>query len=46
MTLVLVTHDVSLAERSDRIVRLQSGAIVADEAARPLPTLVGGRLGP
>jgi putative ABC transport system ATP-binding protein len=46
-TLVLVTHDQSLAERSDRVVRLQSGEIVADDLVRPLPapTLVGARVG-
>jgi putative ABC transport system ATP-binding protein len=33
MTLVLVTHDGGLAERSDRVVRLQSGRIVSDRPA-------------
>ena len=33
MTLVLVTHDTALAERSKRIVRLQSGLIAADSRA-------------
>lgn len=32
-TLVLVTHDQALAERADRVVRLQSGRIVADGTA-------------
>jgi putative ABC transport system ATP-binding protein len=33
-TLVLVTHDVTLAERSDRVAQLQSGQFVQDAAAR------------
>jgi putative ABC transport system ATP-binding protein len=31
-TLVLVTHDLALAARADRVVRLQSGRIVEDRA--------------
>jgi putative ABC transport system ATP-binding protein len=31
-TLILVTHDLGLAERADRVVGLQSGRIVADDA--------------
>lgn len=33
-TLVLVTHDSSLAERADRVIRLADGQVVADEASR------------
>lgn len=35
-TLVLVTHDLSLAERSDRVAQLQSGRIVADNVNQPV----------
>ena len=35
-TLILVTHDLSLAKRADRIARLHSGRIVADEIAAPV----------
>jgi predicted ABC-type transport system involved in lysophospholipase L1 biosynthesis ATPase subunit len=35
MTLVLVTHDLALARRSDRMVHLHSGAIVDDRGALP-----------
>jgi len=31
-TVVLVTHDISLAERADRVLRMQDGRIVADRA--------------
>ena len=30
-TLVLVTHDIALAERADRVVTMRDGLIVADE---------------
>ena len=36
MTLVLVTHDASLARACDRVIRLRSGAIEAEEARAPL----------
>ena len=35
-TLVLVTHDLALAERCTRIVRMHDGRIVADQSARVL----------
>jgi putative ABC transport system ATP-binding protein len=39
MTLVLVTHDLALAERSDRLVRLNSGQIVSDQMRAAAPKL-------
>ena len=35
-TLVLVTHDLSLADRSDRIARLESGRLVPDGVEQPV----------
>ena len=32
-TLVLVTHDLELARKCQRIIRLKSGAVVSDETA-------------
>ena len=37
-TLVLVTHDLGLARRAGRVVRLQSGRVVGDEVAAPVAT--------
>jgi putative ABC transport system ATP-binding protein len=34
-TLVLVTHDLELAKRAQRIIRLKAGAVVSDEPTRP-----------
>ncbi len=34
-TLVLVTHDLELARKCQRIIRLKSGAVVSDESSLP-----------
>ena len=38
-TLVLVTHDLRLAERSDRIAQLHSGRLVSDKLDQPVAAL-------
>jgi putative ABC transport system ATP-binding protein len=40
-TLVLVTHDLALASRSDRMVRLHSGRIAGDESRAAVVQVVG-----
>ncbi|HWZ58865.1 MAG TPA: ABC transporter ATP-binding protein [Gemmatimonadaceae bacterium] len=41
-TVILVTHDASLAERTDRIIRLADGRVIADTARRTAPPLAVG----
>ena len=47
-TLILVTHDLSLAERSDRVVRLKSGRIDGERiaSARPAPVAFAAGMQP
>lgn len=44
-TLVLVTHDLALAERADRVVTLGGGTIVSDRPGRGSPTADPARFG-
>ena len=47
-TLVLVTHDMAIAEQAERIIELKDGEVVADrrrEPAQPLPAHIGSRAG-
>ncbi|HDZ8883870.1 TPA: MacB family efflux pump subunit [Aeromonas dhakensis] len=46
-TLVLVTHDMAIAEQAERIIELKDGEVVADrrhEPAQPLPAHIGSRV--
>ncbi|MDM5055742.1 MacB family efflux pump subunit [Aeromonas dhakensis] len=47
-TLVIVTHDMVIAEQAERIIELKDGEVVADrryEPAQPLPARIGSRAG-
>ncbi|MFM4932621.1 MacB family efflux pump subunit [Aeromonas dhakensis] len=47
-TLVIVTHDMAIAEQAERIIELKDGEVVADrrhEPAQPLPAHIGSRGG-
>ncbi|WAF67218.1 MacB family efflux pump subunit [Aeromonas dhakensis] len=47
-TLVIVTHDMAIAEQAERIIELKDGEVVADrrrEPAQPLPAHIGSRVG-
>ncbi|WP_353850101.1 MacB family efflux pump subunit [Aeromonas dhakensis] len=47
-TLVIVTHDMAIAEQAERIIELKDGEVVADrrrEPAQPLPAHIGSRAG-
>ena len=41
-TLVLVTHDLELAQKTDRIIRLKGGQIISDTAAEQKPVQLHG----
>lgn len=36
ITLIMVTHDLGVAEQADRIVRLEDGHVVEDSGVRPV----------
>ncbi|MGY3874562.1 MacB family efflux pump subunit [Aeromonas dhakensis] len=47
-TLVIVTHDMAIAEQAERIIELKDGEVVADrrrEPTQPLPAHIGSRAG-
>ncbi|WP_367948488.1 MacB family efflux pump subunit [Aeromonas sp. FDAARGOS 1403] len=47
-TLVIVTHDMAIAEQAERIIELKDGEVVADrrrESAQPLSARIGSRAG-
>ncbi|HDZ8928346.1 TPA: MacB family efflux pump subunit [Aeromonas dhakensis] len=47
-TLVIVTHDMAIAEQAERIIELKDGEVVADrrhEPAQPLSARIGSRAG-
>jgi predicted ABC-type transport system involved in lysophospholipase L1 biosynthesis ATPase subunit len=39
VTLVLVTHDLTVAERASRIIRMKDGRVVVDQRSNPQPPL-------
>ncbi|QKF98330.1 MacB family efflux pump subunit [Aeromonas hydrophila] len=47
-TMVIVTHDMTIAEQAERIIELKDGEVVADrrrEPAQPLPAHIASRVG-